>query len=134
MSLIKSRQDLQQHAHGHLDDRTSEALALGLAGGLDPKILSELMRCGSGANWALEHCNPLPGVMDDAPASPGYAGGFGTDLILRDLGLAMELASRSGVTTPLGSLAKHIYSMHSAGGRAAQDFSSIVQQFSKAST
>ena len=33
---------------------TSEALALGVANGLDPKVLSEIMRRSSGGNWALE--------------------------------------------------------------------------------
>ena len=30
--------------------------------------------------------------METAPASKGYAGGFGTDLMLKDLGLAQENA------------------------------------------
>ena len=33
---------------------TSEAIALGVANGLDPKVLSEIMRRSSGGNWALE--------------------------------------------------------------------------------
>ncbi len=31
--------------------------------------------------------------METAPASKGYAGGFGTDLMLKDLGLAQENAA-----------------------------------------
>jgi 3-hydroxyisobutyrate dehydrogenase len=46
------------------------------------------MRRSSGGNWALEKCNPVPGVVETAPASKKYAGGFGTDLMLKDLGLA----------------------------------------------
>jgi 3-hydroxyisobutyrate dehydrogenase len=65
---------------------TSEALALGVANGLDPKVLSEIMRRSSGGNWALEKYNPMPGVMETSPASKNYAGGFGTDLMLKDLG------------------------------------------------
>ncbi len=41
---------------------TSEAIALGVANGLDPKVLSEIMRRSSGGNWALEKYNPFPGV------------------------------------------------------------------------
>ncbi len=59
---------------------TSEAIALGVANGLDPKVLSESMRRSSGGNWALEKYNPFPGVHENAPASKGYAGGFGTGL------------------------------------------------------
>ncbi|RYF33691.1 MAG: 3-hydroxyisobutyrate dehydrogenase, partial [Comamonadaceae bacterium] len=66
---------------------TSEALALGVANGIDPKVLSEIMRRSSGGNWALEKYNPMPGVMETSPSSKNYAGGFGTDLMLKDLGL-----------------------------------------------
>ncbi|KAG1361693.1 hypothetical protein G6F61_014191 [Rhizopus arrhizus] len=55
---------------------TSEARALGVANGLDPKVLSNIIAKSSGRNWATELYNPWPGVMDHAPASKGYAGGF----------------------------------------------------------
>ncbi len=108
---------------------TSEAIALGLANGLDPKVLSEVMRRSSGGNWALEKYNPLPGVMENVPAARNYAGGFGTDLMLKDLGLAMESALATGTSTPLGSMARNLYALHSAGGNGALDFSSIIAQF-----
>jgi 3-hydroxyisobutyrate dehydrogenase len=111
---------------------TSEAIALGLANDLDPKVLSEIMRRSSGGNWALEKYNPLPGVMDNVPASRSYAGGFGTDLMLKDLGLAMESALATGTSTPLGSMARNLYALHSAGGNGALDFSSIIGQFHRA--
>ena len=108
---------------------TSEALALGLANGLDPAVLSEIMRRSSGGNWALEKYNPLPGVMENVPAGRGYAGGFGTDLMLKDLGLAMESALASGTATPLGAMARNLYAMHSAEGNGGLDFSSIIRRF-----
>jgi len=106
---------------------TSEALALGAANGLDPKVLSEIMRRSSGGNWALEKYNPMPGVMDAAPASKGYAGGFGTDLMLKDLGLAQENAAAVRATTPLGGLARSLYAAHSLSGNGALDFSSVIR-------
>ncbi len=111
---------------------TSEAIALGLANDLDPKVLSEIMRRSSGGNWALEKYNPLPGVMENVPAARNYAGGFGTDLMLKDLGLAMESALATGTSTPLGSMARNLYALHSAGGSGALDFSSIIAQFHRA--
>ncbi|MEG0447915.1 MAG: 3-hydroxyisobutyrate dehydrogenase, partial [Comamonas sp.] len=87
---------------------TSEAIALGVANGLDPKVLSEIMRRSSGGNWALEKYNPFPGVHENAPASKGYAGGFGTNLMLKDLGLAQENAIATQASTPLGGLARSI--------------------------
>jgi 3-hydroxyisobutyrate dehydrogenase len=108
---------------------TSEAIALGVANGLDPKVLSEIMRRSSGGNWALEKYNPLPGVMENVPASKGYAGGFGTDLMLKDLGLAQENAGAVRASTPLGGLARSLYASHSLAGHGALDFSSVIKMF-----
>ncbi len=110
---------------------TSEAIALGVANGLDPKVLSEIMRRSSGGNWALEKYNPLPGVMETAPASKNYAGGFGTDLMLKDLGLAQENAAAVRAATPLGGLARNLYAAHSLAGHGALDFSSVIKMVQK---
>lgn len=110
---------------------TSEAIALGVANGLDPKVLSEIMRRSSGGNWALEKYNPYPGVMETAPASKGYAGGFGTDLMLKDLGLAQENAMAVKAATPLGGLARALYAAHSIAGHGGEDFSSVIKMLQK---
>ncbi|WP_159913447.1 3-hydroxyisobutyrate dehydrogenase [Pantoea sp. 18069] len=110
---------------------TSEAIALGVANGLDPQVLSEIMRRSSGGNWALEKYNPWPGVQESAPSSKAYAGGFGTDLMLKDLGLAQENAGAVQACTPLGGLARSLYAMHSMAGHGGLDFSSIVQSLQK---
>ena len=110
---------------------TSEALALGVANGLDAKVLSEIMRRSSGGNWALEKYNPMPGVMENAPASKHYADGFGTDLMLKDLGLAQESAIAVRAATPLGGLARNLYAAHSLAGHGALDFSSVIKLVQK---
>ena len=71
-----------------------------MANGLEPKVLSDIMSKSSGRNWALE-CITLAGVMENAPASRGYSGGFGSDLMLKDLGLAQEAALHARAATPL---------------------------------
>ncbi len=106
---------------------TSEALNLGIANGLDAKVLSEIMNKSSGRNWVLDVYNPMPGVMENVPASRGYTGGFGTDLMLKDLGLAMETAESTGAATPLGQHARELYKTHSANGSGKLDFSSILK-------
>ena len=110
---------------------TAEALSLGVSQGLDPAVLSEIMRRSSGGNWSLEVYNPYPGVMDGVPASRDYQGGFLVDLMTKDLGLAMDTAESSGATVPMGGLARNLYRMHAAQNNAGQlDFSSIQQLFS----
>lgn len=103
-----------------------EALALGVANGMDPKVLSDIMRVSSGGNWVLEKYNPWPGVMDGVPASNGYAGGFGVDLMLKDLGLAAGAAIESKSTIALGELARNLFALHSKNGHGRLDFSSII--------
>lgn len=106
---------------------TGEAIALGVAHGLDPKALSQMMAVSTSRSWATEVCNPWPGVLDNAPASRGYTGGFGNDLMLKDMGLAVEAAMGIGATIPLGELARNLYAMNRQAGRGGLDFSSVVQ-------
>jgi len=109
---------------------SAEALALGVANGLDPKVLSDIMVKSSGRNWSLELYNPWPGVMDNVPASRGYTGGFGSALMLKDLGLAAEAATAAGSAIPLGELARNLYQLH-CQDEGGLDFSSIVNLYRK---
>ncbi|MGE0625445.1 MAG: 3-hydroxyisobutyrate dehydrogenase [Pseudomonadales bacterium] len=112
---------------------TSEALALGVANGLDPTVLSDIMKQSSGGNWSLNVYNPYPGVMEGVPASRGYAGGFLVDLMTKDLQLAMDTAEGSRSAVPLGSLAKNLYRLHQQENDAGRlDFSSIQWLFAPA--
>mgnify|MGYP003703811595 FL=1 len=104
---------------------TCEALRLGIANGLDPKVLSDIMSKSSGRNWALELYNPCPGVMENVPASRGYTGGFGVDLMHKDMGLATENAQALDASVPLAKLAQQLYQSHSAAGNGQLDFSSV---------
>ncbi len=110
---------------------TGEALALGVAQGLDPAVLSQMMAVSTGRSWATEVCNPWPGVLPNAPASRGYSGGFGNDLMLKDLGLVAESAVQAGVSIPLGELARNLYAMNSTAGNGALDFSSVIKLVAK---
>jgi 3-hydroxyisobutyrate dehydrogenase len=111
---------------------TGEAIALGVAHGLDAKVLSQMMAVSTSRSWATEVCNPWPGVLENAPASRGYSGGFGNDLMLKDLGLAVEAAMGIGATVPLGELARNLYAMNRRAGRGGLDFSSVVKLFADA--
>lgn len=108
---------------------TAEALQLGVDNGMDPAVLSEIMRTSSGGNWALEVYNPYPGVMEGVPSSNNYEGGFLVDLMIKDLGLAMEAALDTGSSTPMGTLARNLYVNHRKLGNGRKDFSSIQQSF-----
>ena len=108
---------------------TAEAMAMGVANGLEPAVLAEIMRQSSGGNWTLEKYNPWPGVMENAPASKGYSGGFMAELMAKDLGLAQEAAQHSGSSTPMGALALQLYRLLLKQGKGKQDFSVVQQLF-----
>ena len=110
---------------------TAETLALGVNNGLDPVVLSEIMKNSSGGNWSLEKYNPYPGVMETAPASENYSGGFLNSLMLKDLKLASELALGSKSTTPMGKLAMQLYEEMMDDGFGTLDFSSIQKKYLK---
>ncbi|QFU21913.1 3-hydroxyisobutyrate dehydrogenase [Shewanella eurypsychrophilus] len=108
---------------------TSESLQMGIDHGLDPKVLSEIMKVSSGGNWTLDKYNPCPEVMGSVPSSNGYQGGFMVDLMVKDLGLSQEAALLSNSSTPMGALARSLYVNHARQGNGERDFSSIFEQF-----
>lgn len=110
---------------------TAEALQMGVNNGLDPAVLSEIMRKSSGGNWSLEKYNPYPGVMPEVPASNDYAGGFLVRLMLKDLGLAANAGNISGSKIPMGDQAHALFRQLQESAEDAQDkdFSSILKIF-----
>ena len=105
---------------------TSEALNLGVRHGLDPKVLSEIMKRSSGDNWSLQKYNPYPQVMEGVPAANYYEGGFGVNLMLKDLNLAHSAAVEASAQTPLGEKALTLYREH-AKHHGDKDFSSVLE-------
>ena len=108
---------------------TAEALNMGVRNGMDPAVLSEIMKQSSGNNWALQVYNPFPGVMDGVPSSNDYQGGFQVDLMFKDLGLAMDVSQQSASPTPMGSQARALYNLHKAKGNGGLDFSSVMRLY-----
>ncbi|HDZ56985.1 MAG TPA: 3-hydroxyisobutyrate dehydrogenase [Pseudomonas xinjiangensis] len=108
---------------------TAEAMNLGVSLGMDPKVLAGIINTSSGRCWSSDTYNPYPGVMDSAPASRGYSGGFGTDLMLKDLGLATDAAKQARQPVILGALAQQLYQTFSGQGNGALDFSAIIKLY-----
>ncbi|HTE41233.1 MAG TPA: 3-hydroxyisobutyrate dehydrogenase [Steroidobacteraceae bacterium] len=109
----------------------AEAMSLGVALGIDAKVLAGILNTSSGRCWSSDTYNPYPGVMEGVPASRGYTGGFGADLMLKDLGLASDAARQSRQPIALGASAQQLYQMLSSQGFGGQDFSAIIKLFQK---
>ncbi|KAI7014849.1 hypothetical protein KC366_g15672, partial [Hortaea werneckii] len=71
---------------------TSEALNIGMASGMDPRVLANIFHTSTAQSAILDDFCPVPGLSPDAPASHGYAGGFRIGLMKKDFGLAVQTA------------------------------------------
>jgi 3-hydroxyisobutyrate dehydrogenase len=111
----------------------AEAMNLGVALGIDPKVLAGIINTSSGRCWSSDTYNPYPGVLPNAPASRGYTGGFGTDLMLKDLGLATDAAKQARQSVVMGATAQQLYQLLSSQGAGGLDFSAIINLLKKPS-
>lgn len=109
----------------------AEAMSLGAALGIDPKVLAGIINTSTGRCWSSDAYNPYPGIVETAPASRGYTGGFGADLMLKDLGLASEAARAAKQPIFLGAVAQQLYQAMSAGGQGGLDFSAIISLYQR---
>lgn len=87
----------------------AEAMNLGIRWGIEPKALANLLNSATGKSWPTEINNPVPGVLETAPASRDYDGGFGVSLMKKDLRLAVTAAEEAGAKLVLADKAKEVY-------------------------
>jgi 3-hydroxyisobutyrate dehydrogenase len=110
----------------------AEAMKLGVALGIDAQKLAGIVNTSTGRCWSSDTCNPYPGILPNAPASRGYSGGFGADLMLKDLGLAVDAARQAKQPVLLGALAQQLYQSMSQQGMGGLDFSAIIKLYGDA--
>jgi len=79
----------------------------------------------SGNTWAMEHGHPVPGIVPTAASSRDYAPGFMTDLMCKDLGLAVNAARQLRVPVFVASAAQELLRLASSHGLGRKDFSAV---------
>ncbi|KYQ88873.1 3-hydroxyisobutyrate dehydrogenase [Tieghemostelium lacteum] len=109
----------------------SEAMNLGVKLGMDPKKLAGIFNTSSARCWTSELYNPCPGVLENSPASRGYTGGFGSALMNKDLGLAVDSAKAIGENLYLGNVAHQFYTQMVNKGLGQKDFSAAYEFLQK---
>lgn len=107
----------------------SEAMALGNSLGIDAQVLAGVINSSTGRCWSSEIYNPWPGIVETAPASRGYTGGFSAELMLKDLGLATDAAKVAHQPVILGAVAQQLFQAMSLRGDGDKDFSAIVKGY-----
>ena len=104
-----------------------EAFGLAEKLGLDAQAFFDIASKSSGQCWSLTSYSPWPGQVETAPANRDYEGGFLVRLMLKDLKLSQEAASRAGAVTPMGAEAAALYGLFDSLGYGGKDFSSVLQ-------
>ena len=104
-----------------------EAVAMAEKLGLEPERFFEIASKSSGQCWSISNYYPWPGPVETAPSNRGYAGGFATAMMLKDLKLAQQAAAAAGAATPMGAQAEGLYALFDRLGYGTKDFSGILQ-------
>ena len=99
----------------------AEALTLAERAGLPRDVVLRVLLAGAAANTHLAVTYQEKALAGDL--SPGFA----TRLAAKDLGLALGLATRSGVPVPVGAAAAQQMTLALARGHADDDFTSVLE-------
>ena len=95
--------------------------------GLDAKTFFEIASVSSGDSWALRSWYPMPGVVETAGVNRDFAGGFLTDLALKDVRLAVAAGEATGTDLTFATLIVKKLEELSEHGYGAKDCTSLVR-------
>lgn len=98
----------------------SEALVMAFKSGIDPELFLQVVNGGGSRSGMADTKIPKIVKRDFKPA-------FGTAMLLKDLGLASDLARELNIPVPVLSVVKELVRMAVAKGYASEDVCSIVK-------
>ena len=111
----------------------SEAFRIAEAFGVDHKVLTDVISKSSGNTWVMQAAHPVPGIVAQAASSRDYEPGFMTDLMAKDLGLAVNAARELRIPVIVSPAAQQALRLASSHGLGRKDFT-VVYQFLKPSS
>jgi len=106
---------------------TAEATALAVRSGVDMHKLFEVLTHATGDCTAVRTRLPAPGVVADSPASNDWQPGFMTDLMAKDLDLALAYAAAAHVPLATTATARQMLTAAQGAGFGRQDFSAVAK-------
>ena len=106
---------------------TAEATVMAEKAGVDLGQLHEILTHATGDCVAVRTRLPAPGVIPESPASNGWAPGFMTDLMAKDLDLAIGYAAEAGTPLFTSGLVRQVLGAASQAGYGREDFSSLAK-------
>lgn len=99
----------------------SEALVLGVKAGADVETMAKVIGVSSGASWQLSNQFPLRAF------NGSFQPGFMTDLLHKDLGLALDLASENQTPLAMTAIARQMFEMTRAAGYGKEDYTALLK-------
>ena len=105
----------------------SEATVMAQDAGVELGYLYEILTHATGDCVAVRTRLPAEGVVPDSPASNGWAPGFMTDLMAKDLDLAIDYAANAGMPLFTSGIVRQILGATSAAGFGREDFSAMAK-------
>ncbi len=106
---------------GAIAAATAEALVLGVKAGADVETMAKIIGTSTGASWQLSNQFPLRAF------NGSFKPGFMTDLLHKDLGLALDLAAEIQTPVPVTGLTRQLYEMARAAGYGREDYTSLLR-------
>jgi 3-hydroxyisobutyrate dehydrogenase len=106
---------------------TAEAAALAVKSGVDMHKLFEVLTHATGDCTAVRTRLPVAGVVPDSPASHDWEPGFMTDLMAKDLDLALAYAAAARVPMATTATARQMLTAAQGAGYGREDFSAVAK-------
>jgi 3-hydroxyisobutyrate dehydrogenase len=106
---------------------TAEATVMAQRAGVDLAQLYEVLTHATGDCVAVRTRLPAEGVVPDSPASNGWAPGFMTDLMAKDLDLAIAYAASQGTPLFTSGVVRQVLGAASQAGYGREDFSALAK-------
>jgi len=100
---------------------SSEAIAMGVKAGIDPKVLIDIINAGSGRNTATQDKFPR------AILTRSFDFGFATGLLYKDVRLCIDEAEALGVPMVVGAAIRQMLAVTNAKFGPASDFTSVAK-------
>ena len=106
---------------------TAEATVMATKAGVDLAQLYEVLTHSTGDCVAVRTRLPAEGVIPESPASNNWAPGFMTDLMAKDLDLAIAYAAKARTPLLTSGVVRQMLSAASEAGYGREDFSSLAK-------
>jgi 3-hydroxyisobutyrate dehydrogenase len=106
---------------GAISASVAEALVLGVKAGASLESMTKIIGVSTGANWQLANQFPLRAF------NGSFQPGFMTDLLHKDLGLALNLAAEQRTPTMMTALARQIVEISRASGYGKEDYTALLK-------